>query len=435
MTVQAEPGHDSITRDARHAGSTPARWRLWAADQMRVHEGPRALATTAAFPLAFGPPSVALRVVDRYLRFNPEGMFAGAAWRRALALARHERVRREPVKLDRSIILKAPDRATGERGLLLTSFEPQLARLARAATLEAITEWYDVAFLPTWQPFYSIPLFQFVARARRPMLMMPSSASDFELCRRRHRDMDALPFQASSWINPAFYTPAARKDIDIVMVANFGTYKRHWHLFRALRDLPRDLRVVLVGVPMSGRTADTLRAEARAFGTEDRFEIQQAPPDAVVADLLARARMFLALSAREGSYISMAEALFSDTPVGVYRNAVIGSKDYVNEHTGVQFDPGRPLAPQLLRMLEESSRFTPRAWATAHIAASVNSRRLDELLRARAAARGEAWTREVPPFYCRHFDFHYEHDADAARLAPTYREFEQEFGVAVTRPS
>ena len=61
------------------------------------------------------------------------------------------------------------------------------------------------------------------------------------------------------------------------------------------------------------------------------------------------AKIFLALSAKEGSYISIAESLFSGTPVGVYRDAVIGSKDYINEHTGTLLDSREPLAPQTVQ--------------------------------------------------------------------------------------
>src|SRR3981081_3269663 len=145
---------------------------------------------------------------------------------------------------------------------------------------------------------------------------MPSSLRDYEFCRDSHRDLIALPLQAASWVHPDQYRASVRKDIDIIMVANFSPYKRHWRLFQALRDLPKDLRVVLVGVPLSGRTKEHLLKEARLFGTSDRLEIHESPSDATVADLLARSRIFLGLSAREGSFIAVTEALFSNTPVG-----------------------------------------------------------------------------------------------------------------------
>ena len=264
---------------------------------------------------------------------------------------------------------------------------------------------------------------------------MPSSEDDYELCRSRHTDMVALPFQSSSWVNPDLYRAPDRKDIDIIMVANFSEYKRHWHLFRALRDLPRDLRVVLVGVPLGGRTRETLLAEARTFGTSDRVEIHQAPPNEVVSDLLSRAKVFLALSAKEGSYISIAEALFSGTPVGLYGDAVIGSKAYINERTGVLFDRAQPLAPQIERFLERAASFSPDSWARANISSRVNGIRLNQLLRSRALERGEPWTRDLAPFHCRHFDFVYDRASDESDFAPVYDRVRRNYAITIERPA
>lgn len=409
------------------------RCRLELADYVRRGDRPKALATHLLLPLAYTPERHALAAADHFLRFSPRSPMAPVAYRRAVALARGLPVSGEPVTLARSIILKAPDHGARERGVLLTSFEPELAKLARYARLPDITASYDIAFLATWHPFYSMPLYQYVARAPRRMFLMPSSASDYELCRHRHEDVVAFPFQSSSWVNPDFYAPPPRKDIDIIMVANFSRYKRHWHLFRALRDLPRRLRVVLVGIRIDNRTKETLLEEATAFGVADRLEIHEGPPDEVVSDLLSRAKIFLALSAKEGSYISIAESLFSGTPVGVYRDAVIGSKDYINEHTGTLLDSREPLAPQIESFLDRAKSYSPQAWAIANISARVNGARLNELLRAQATNDGGPWSRDIAPFYCRHFDFFYERADDEAAFSPIYGRFERDYGVRIVR--
>jgi glycosyltransferase involved in cell wall biosynthesis len=383
---------------------------------------PKALASHLMLPVGYGPRRYAIPALDRFLRFNPRSPLAKSVYRRVVSLAHSLPATEDTVTVTRSIVLKAADEKTGERGLLLTSFESELSKLARLHRLPQLVASYDVAFLPTWQPFYSIPLYQYVARSGRRLLLMPSSGADYELCRARHDDLIALPFQASSWVNPDLYRPPPPKDIDIIMVANFSAYKRHWHLFRAVRDLPSGWRVVLVGVPIGDRT--------RAA----RFEIHEAPPNDVLASLLARARVCVALSAKEGSYIAIAEALFSGTPVGVYRDAVIGSKDYINDQTGMLFDSGLPLAPQIERFVARADSYAPQEWATTNISSKVNGRRLNDLLRSNAVKGGEPWSCDVAAFYCRHFDFYYEAPADERKFAPVYDRLRGEFGVAVARP-
>jgi glycosyltransferase involved in cell wall biosynthesis len=355
---------------------------------------------------------------------------------RTLALAARDTAARAPAAtLIRSILLK-PRISPEERGVLLVSFEHELAKLATLASLSELEKEYAIVFLPTWQPFYSAPLFAFAARARRPYWIMPSSQEDQVLCADFGPLCRPLPFQASSWVSHAQYTQRhIDKTIDLLMLANFGSYKRHWRLFEALPDLPQSLRVVLAGRPFGGRTAATLRAEADAFGVSERFEIREDPSDHEIAMLLASARVFCALSHREGSYIAIAEALMAGTPVAMFADAVVGSREYIRPQTGWFLDPQRALGPQLLKCLERAAELQPRAWAETHISAEVNGPRLNAILRQDAERGGEVWTRDLQGFFCRHFEFEYLDATAESALHAEYDTLRTQFGVEIVRPA
>jgi glycosyltransferase involved in cell wall biosynthesis len=336
-------------------------------------------------------------------------------------------------KLTRSILLK-PHISVSERGLLLVSFETELAKLAGLASLSELQREYAIVFVPTWQPFYSPALFAFAARALQPYWIMPSSREDRELCADLGPLCRPLPFQASSWVSHAQYDrPQADKTIDLLMLANFNSYKRHWRLFEAMRDLPPSLRVVLAGRPFGGRSADSLLAEADAFGVRERIEIHEDPSDQEVAMLLASAKVFCALSHREGSYIAIAEALMAGTPVAMFADAVVGSREYIGPQTGWLLDPRRELGPQLLRCLENAAELKPRQWAKTNICAEVNFPRLNALMRQDAARIGEAWTRDLTGFFCRHFEFEYFDNAAQSALQPAYQSLHTRFGLEILR--
>ena len=55
-----------------------------------------------------------------------------------------------------------------------------------------------------------------------------------------------VPLYASSWVDPRRFQPLPRaaRDVDLIMVANFAKFKRHFALFGALRQLPRNRRAV-----------------------------------------------------------------------------------------------------------------------------------------------------------------------------------------------
>lgn len=347
--------------------------------------------------------------------------------------ARREGARAHSVHIGRSILLKRPV-SDAERGLLLVSFEPELQSLANLSSLPELEKRYAIVFLPTWQPFYSEALFNFAARARRPYWIMPSSTPDEELCADFGPLCRPLPFQASSWVSHAQYKCAGVvKTVDLLMLANFSAYKRHWRLFEALRDLPSSLTVVVAGRPFSGRTAASLAADAAAFGVRERIQIREDPSDLEVASLLSSARLFCALSHKEGSYIAIAEALMADTPVAMFSNAIVGSKEYINPATGYLLDPDRLLAPQLLQCLDRADRLHPRAWAKSNIAAEVNFPRFNEILRGDTERLGEAWSTDLTAFFCRHFEFEYNDPAAEASFRAEYRALAEQFGLHIAR--
>lgn len=339
----------------------------------------------------------------------------------------------DSVDLERSVLLKRHV-SQRERGVLLVSFESELLKLARLKALPEFEDRYAIIFLPTWQPFYSEAIFRFAARARRPYWIMPSASSDQQLCANLGPHCKPLPFQASSWVSERQYGDIGPpKTIDLLMLANFSRYKRHWRLFEAIKDMPDSVSIVLAGVPIGSRTIDSLRAEADAFGVGKRITIRERPTDDEVASLLASAKVFCALSHKEGSYIAVAEALLAGTPVAIFDDAIVGSKEYICPETGWFLNPRQRLGPQFVACLSRASSLHPREWAKRHIAAEVNFPRLNDLMRAYASEIGEDWSVDLAAFYCRHFEFEYSDPSAERDMSAEYQSVATQFGIRTAR--
>ncbi|MBN2169806.1 MAG: glycosyltransferase [Candidatus Krumholzibacteriota bacterium] len=344
--------------------------------------------------------------------------------------------RREPTggALERSIILKAPA-GPNERGVLLVSFERELAKLAGSDRFAAIERAYQICFLPSSDAFRPAVL-ALAARATRPYAVLPAFYErEIPLYAPLGDHCWALPFNAASWVNADLY-PARRadRDFDICMLALWIRAKRHWRLFEAMAQMTMPPRVCLMGVPWRGRTQDDIRAEARAFGVADQITIIDEPSQQVIRDVLSRSRMKCLLSRREGSCVAVVEALMAGTPVGMYRDAHVGSRMHINERTGVLLDPARPLGPQLEAFLPRADTLRPDLWAREHLAAAVSSRRLNDALRERSLAAGADWTRDLAPVFRQHFIFHYSDPEDESRLAPVCEDFRRLTGLSIRRP-
>ena len=328
----------------------------------------------------------------------------------------------------KALILKPPV-SPRERGVLLVSFEDQWLRLLRSGQAAAIAARYDLLLAPSASPPPDAELLLMARLWPGRLFTLLSNLADGRLMRRASARLHPIPLLSSSWVDPAAFVPhlGKPKDHDIVMLAHFDPVKRHWLLFDALRRLPRSFRVLLMGVPLGRHTEEKFWAEARAFGVQDRFELRVRPTRDEVMEGLARSRVSLVFSKQEGSCIAVAEALFADTPVGLFRDARIGSKAFINGQTGLLLSR-RDLAGQLRRFVEEAPGYRPRAWALANISCHVSGAVLNRHLRRAAEQAGGVWTRDVLSF-ANGLVPAYLSPGDEATTAPWYEDFAHSYGL------
>ena len=306
------------------------------------------------------------------------------------------------VVLSKSAIIRAPSGRS--KGVLIIGFEHELDKLTCCDAFDYICKHYEVLFMPTWQPFYSEAILRFLKKCPNQLTILPSSRDCYYRALNASDLFSCLPFHASSWIDEHVYAEKS-KAIDILMLANFATYKRHILLFEALRSLPKSLRVVLVGRPAVGRSAEDIMAEAEEYGVADRFELIQGATNDDVRDYLCSARLVLGLSGREGSYVGLAEALFANAPVALFSDAVVGTKNYINPDTGFLLRPDTPLAPQIMRCLELSPSLEPRKWACVNISARINNEKLNKFLQHRYERDDLEWSHDCDYFRIQSFQF------------------------------
>ncbi len=322
-----------------------------------------------------------------------------------------------------------------EKGVVFVSFENQMVRLAKATDLKQFAERYTLVLSPSWSPPHSIASYLFPRLYPGTIFCLISNPHDLDIFPRISNTYRMVPLYASNWFDPRKYTAiaAAEKNIDILMVANFGKVKRHHAFFAALRELPRNYRILLVGQNERGRTRETMLSEAAAFGVRDRFEIRQDVPYAELQEIFARARISLVLSRREGSCVVVVESMFANTPVGVYEDAEMGSRVFVNERTGRLLKHGN-LAAQLKDFVASSAQFQPRAWGMENgVDCVASSQRLNEILKQHALSSDGEWTEDIAAL-CWRPDPKYYDPLDQARLRPCYEEIESRCGIRIASP-
>ena len=285
-----------------------------------------------------------------------------------------------------------------EKGVLFISFESQWIKLLWPANFRELAERYTIVVAPSYSPPHVLVNYAFPALFPGPVFTLISNPLDLDVFPRMGSNLIAVPLYASSWVNPDLFQPLpkAARSWDLLMVANFAKFKRHHAFFAALRSLPKEWRVLLIGQNQDGRDADTVRATARWYGVEDRFTLRSNQPYREVVAAFCQARASVVLSKREGSCVAIAESLFADAPAAMLRDAGIGSRAFINEQTG-RFLDDAILARDLADFVRDADRYQPRAWAEQNISCWRSSQVLNDLLKAKALELGQEWTLDIAP--------------------------------------
>jgi glycosyltransferase involved in cell wall biosynthesis len=319
-----------------------------------------------------------------------------------------------------------------EPGILYLSFEREWVKLLVHSNPVELARYYVPVLAPSSDP-HNLVNHLFPAIYPGPIFTQVCHPGEEEILTQVSPRYVVIPLYASSWVNPDHFTPLprAQRDVDLIMVANFAKFKRHHALFRAMQDMPRPLRIVLIGQDQDGRTAETIHEMARWYGVHDRYQLLTHLPHAEVARWLCRARASVILSRREGSCVVVAESLFADTPAALLEDAEIGSRSFINVRTGRLLRNRQPLGPQLLDLIQSAEQFQPRAWAVEHIACTHSNRTLNDAIKKTLLAQGQEWTQDLATIHWSP-DPRLMNAADRVRLRPAYEELQRRFGLDLT---
>lgn len=337
----------------------------------------------------------------------------------------------KPRKIQKGIILKRPQ-SEREKGVLFVSFEGQWLRLFRHADIGKLARDYFLILAPTWSPPHDLPFLLAAKEWPGGLFHILSNLEDIPAFQRIAPNAVTIPLQSSNWVNADLFKPdnTTEKRFDIVMLANFAAYKRHFLLFKALRNMPSSTRVVLLGRRMDGRTADTVTSEAAFYGVENRITLLAGLPDEKLVEALRSAKISLILSGNEGSCVAVVESMFADVPVGVFADAIIGSKVYINNDTG-RLLIKKDLAAQLTEFIHEYDRYCPRKWVLENDVSCIGSTGImNSIIKAKALEWGEDWTTDIAVHHWRP-NPKYLHETDAINMRDAYADFAANYGIPI----
>ena len=298
--------------------------------------------------------------------------------------------------VSRTVMVKAPGEG-GEKGVLITYFEYNFQRLLDGIDdYRSFTDKYTVVYATSWSPTGYPLIANILAESDGPVYVQAANYSEVPSLQSFHQRVRCLNTLPCDWLHPSFYAPKPfnERDIDILVVANWAPFKRHWALFNALRDLPETLRIVCVGQPEVGHSLENMRELQRFLGARQNIEFLQSIPIDEVTKLQCRAKACAIFSKREGGCVAATEALMAGSALVMVKGASIGSLAHINEQTGFAVDDDR-IAEGLRTALARAHELDPRAYAIEHLSCEVTARKLNDQLKEDAMAEGRPWTKDI----------------------------------------
>ena len=294
------------------------------------------------------------------------------------------------------IVLKSP--TPNEKGVILLYYSYIYPLFAKFFHLGAITEQYYLALEPSWSGYCDLNILAYTA-LNDPVFVGSIEPRDTDFIQRLGSNLVPVPFSSNTWVDHRVFRPlpGVAKNVDILMVAGWADYKRHWAFFSALRRIrTRGVhpKVVLIGYPI-GTTKDYIRQEAELYGVADLLEFREWLPADEVNHLLNRAKVNVLWSRREGVNRTIIEGMFAGTPCIVRQGMNYGHQyAHINQHTG-RFSTEASLPEDILDTLDRYDRYSPRGWVMANMSCQKATATLNNAIKATALERGQAWTRDL----------------------------------------
>ena len=316
----------------------------------------------------------------------------------------HHRVRmrepndENPQRQGDLVLLKAYNRATGEKGVIALKYTESLWRFPAMFDIAALASRYAFVLEPSsWG--YEDPRFFLYVGADMDVVVQSPWRRDHEFITQLDSNLNSVRIGAGDWVDPKTFAagkPPRDRRFDVVAVSAWSAIKRHEDLFRAaaqLRAAGRELQIALVGYPLDW-TQQRVRQLARSFGLEEQCTIYEAVPQSMVAEVVGDSRLYVLMSRREGANKALYEALWCDTPVADYDSHRGVNTDIVRGEVGTLYNADG-LAAAIVRVLDDPARFHPRQWAEQNTGYRNSTAALNTALKRLSEERGLPWTKDI----------------------------------------
>ncbi len=280
----------------------------------------------------------------------------------------------------RLLLLAEP---TGDsKGVLLVKFTNFFKYIPYIFDIEKLKKEYILVVEPSYGGYFDEDILCLL-NTDIPVVIETPEPVDFDFISSLQSNLYPVDIGANCWVNKEafFLIEGTEKIYDVVMIAIWADFKRHFHLFEALKRCKKEIKIALIGRPWP-RTLEEIKKQAQYYGVDSKIDFFEDLSHQEINVIINKSKTLLLLSKREGINKALIESMYANTPVFLLEGFNMGYKyPYINSHTG-QFIKGTKLSAFLnnIDAILSNCSFTPRDWIINNLSPEESVKKISHVL-------------------------------------------------------
>ncbi|KJS01688.1 MAG: hypothetical protein VR65_08035 [Desulfobulbaceae bacterium BRH_c16a] len=313
------------------------------------------------------------------------------------------------------IILK-PYISSREKGVLFIQYDEGVQRFTSIFNIEELAGYYRFVIEPSTSGYQNVMFFLCLG-LHTDVVIEAQFEPDYKYIQEIGNNFKPIRLGAGDWADPQLFEDGTgvKKEYDVVMIANWLSWKRHDLFFESISKIKNDVqKVAVIGYPIDGRTLEDVQKDCRKYDVENIVDFFERIPSKQVGEILRKSKSGILLSKDEGANRGIYECFFSGVPIILTSENRGVNRDHINEHVGL-LASDKDLPKAILHMVNNYKSFKPREWALNNTGYLHSTQKLNTFLKDLALSDGEKWTQDIfTKHNSPHARFAYEEEQEQA---------------------
>jgi hypothetical protein len=267
----------------------------------------------------------------------------------------------DPARLFKKKIIVLKPYNHNDKGLIVVKYSYYFLLLLKLFDIDKLLKRYHVVLEPSWAGYLNTDILAYLT-SKHSIFVMCYEKKDTRLLRTLSSNLKPVHVGPNWWVPLVnFDKTTINKKFDIVIVASWSKFKRHYFIFKGpslLKKYYPDMKIALVGYD-GDLSKDFILDMAVYFDVRNNIELFEKIPSDEVFQVVSQSEVSILWSRFEGNNRSIIESMFRGTPVIFREGHNFGDDyDYINAQTAVVANEEN-FGTILAHMFEHYSDYAP----------------------------------------------------------------------------